>query len=403
MAVKGILLFLYGLLLSAVIGVIAAAFLILEGAMTGLVWTSDNQVIQTILIIAGSIILYYLLKRWPELPQTAHDSISELKANQTIDYQDVFYNLLITLVILIFGAGVGPEAALLSTIISLSIWQADNLRYFYFHYDELKELSIKTALAQLLNPFKYRQRYDETKAVKIPTIVRLKKLLYLVFIINGLVAFSILLKQTDQPSFILKLGQSHWQLAQLKILPVLVIGSYLLALACKVIYNFFCQFMNKINLSLMTRVFLGALGIIIVMWIEPNLLFSGQHSLHLLIDAWSNKSPLFLMGMAILKLALLAWCLNFNWRGGDIFPITFATMTLGFAAAAVLPQYDNLFVVTIVATAVMSELSSPIVAGIFLLFFFPLNLSPIIVLVAALFFLKNKYMPKLNLKINNEV
>ena len=235
MVVKAILLFLYGLLLSAVIGVIAAAFLILEGAMTGLVWTSDNQVIQTILIIAGSVILYYLLKRWPELPQTAHDSISELKANQTIDYQDVFYNLLITLVILILGAGVGPEAALLSTIISLSIWQADNLRYFYFHYDELKELSIKTALAQLLNPFKYRQRYDETKAVKIPTIVRLKKLLYLVFIINGLVAFSILLKQTDQPSFILKLGQSHWQLAQLKILPVLVIGSYLLALACKVI------------------------------------------------------------------------------------------------------------------------------------------------------------------------
>lgn len=402
MAVKGILLFLYGLLLSTVIGVIAAAFLILEGLMTDLVWVSNNQVIQTILIGVGSIILYYLLKRWPNLPQTAHDSISELKENQTIDYQDVFYNLLITLVILIFGAGVGPEAALLSTIISLSIWQADNLRYFYFHYDELKKSSLKTALAQLLNPFKYRQKYDETKAVKIPAIVRLKKLLYLIFIINGLVAFSMLLKQTDQPSFILKLGQSHWQMSQLKILPVLVVASYLLALVCKFVYNIFCQIMNKINLSLMVRVILGAVGIIAIMWIEPDLLFSGQHSLHLLIGAWSDKAPLFLVGMALLKLALLAWCLNFNWRGGDIFPITFATMTLGFAAAAMLPQYDNLFVVTIVATAVMSELSSPIVAGIFLLFFFPLNLSPIIILVAALFFLKNKYLPKLNLKIENE-
>jgi hypothetical protein len=70
----------------------------------------------------------------------------ELKQNQTIDYQDVFLNLLVTLVILSFGSGVGPEAALLSAIISLSIWQADNLRYFYFQYDELKQLPFRSSL-----------------------------------------------------------------------------------------------------------------------------------------------------------------------------------------------------------------------------------------------------------------
>ena len=135
MTIKRLALLGYGLALSAVIGIIAAAFLILEGLMTDLVWSSHNQIFETFLVIVGSIILYYLVRRFPNLPIVAHDSLAELKTSQTIDYQNVFWNLLITLVILSFGAGVGPEGALLSAIISLSIWESDNLRYLYFLYN----------------------------------------------------------------------------------------------------------------------------------------------------------------------------------------------------------------------------------------------------------------------------
>lgn len=402
MAIKTFNLAIYGLLLSAVIGVIAAIFLVVEGLMTDLVWASNNHIIQTIIIIIGAGILYFLLKRWPTLPKTAHDSITELKASQTIDYEDVFMNLLVTLVILIFGAGVGPEAALLSAIISLSIWQADNMRYLYFQYDELKKLPLHEALGRLLNPFKYRQKYDQELAPKVPAVVLMKKVLYGVFAINGIVAFAILLRQTDQPSFILKMGQSHWQLQQLWVLPVLMVAAYFFALICKVCYQYFYKFFHQLDLSLAVKIALGAVGIIIVTYLAPDLLFSGQHSLHLLIGAWSHKSPVYLTIMAILKLVLLAWCLNLNWRGGDIFPITFAAMTQGLAFSMWLPNVDALFVMAIVATTIMSELSSPIVAGIFLLFFFPITLSPIIIIVAALIFLKNKYLPKLNYQIKKD-
>ncbi|KRN98681.1 chloride channel protein [Companilactobacillus kimchiensis] len=397
--IKDIILIVYGLFLSAVIGLIAAAFLITEGFFSDIVWVSNNQILQIILIIIGSGILYYLLKRWPSLPKTAHDSITELKQNQTINYQDVFLNLLITLVILTFGAGVGPEAALLSAIISLSIWQADNLRYLYFQYDVLKQLPFHKALGRLLNPFRYRQKYDDSIAPKMPQILR-KKILYAVFTINGIWAFALLLRQTDQPSFILKLGQSHWQLTQLWLLPVLMIAGYIFAILCKVCYNFFYRIFHRWQLSLLQKVILGAVGIILVSYLAPDLLFSGQHSLHLLIGSWSHKSAGFLTVMALLKLVFLAWCLNLNWRGGDIFPITFAAMTEGFAAASLLPNYDALFVTAIIATTIMSELASPIVAGIFLLFFFPIILSPVIIVIAVLMFLKNKYLPKLNVKLD---
>lgn len=312
MAIKKVLFVGYGLILSAIIGLIAADFLVIEGFMTKVIWLSNSYVFQTFLIIVGSFILYFLLKRWPNLPKTSKDSIKELRQNQTIDYQDVFLNLLVTLVILSFGSGVGPEAALLSAIISLSIWQADNLRYFYFQYDELKQLSLGTSVKRLLNPFKYRQRYDGRIAPKTPKFLKWKKLLYIVFSINGLLAFVLLIKQTDQPSFIMKLGHSHWQLSELWIVPLLMIVGIIIGMILKKLNYLFEKSIQRLNLNLAVRITLGAIGIIVISYLEPNLLFSGQHSLHLLIGAWSNQSATFLFLMALLKLIFLAWCLTFN-------------------------------------------------------------------------------------------
>ncbi|KRK95331.1 chloride channel protein [Companilactobacillus futsaii] len=388
--IKRIALVSYGLILSAVIGVIAALFLIIENLLSELVWMTNNQLLQILFVIVGGFILYSLLKRWPHLPKTAHDSISELKTNQTIDYQDVFANLLITLVILTFGAGVGPEAALLSAIISLSIWQADNLRYLYFHYDELKQLQISERMKRLFNPFAYRQKYNQKIAPKVTKIVRQKKLLYGIFALNGVVSFGLLLRQTDQPSFVTKLGQTNWNLKQIWIVPVLMIFGMIFAQICKWLYQFFTEQISKISLTLSTKVAIGTLGVIVIVLLEPELLFSGQHSLHLLVGDWSQKTALFLIGMAILKLIFLAWCLNFNWRGGDIFPLTFAAMILGFAAAQLLPNFDRLLVVSVVTTTILSELISPIVGGIFLIFFFPIQLWVIILVIAGLLYVIDK-------------
>jgi len=397
--IKKIIFVCYGLFLSAIIGLIAAAFLILENFLTNSVWSNNNQILEALLILFGSGILYYLLRQYPELPRTAQDSLKELRQSKTINYQDVFLNLLVTLVILTYGAGVGPEAALLSAIISLSIWQADNMRYLYFNYDKLKSLSMKDRLKRLFNSFKYRQKYDQKKVPKLHNIRQKKILLYIVFSINGILAFAILLRQTDQPSFVMKLGQSNWQWSETWLIPLLMVAGIVFTVICKMFYAEMIRIATHLKIPLASKIFIGALGIIAVSYWAPDLLFSGQHSLHLLVGEWSQKTPLFLVTMAVLKLLFLVWCLNLQWRGGDIFPITFAAITLGFATAGILTGFDSLFIVAIVATTITSELASPIIAGIFLLFFFPIKLSPVIIVIAAVLFLKNKYLPKLKFTI----
>ncbi|GEO64515.1 hypothetical protein [Companilactobacillus nantensis] len=91
--IKRFVLVVYGFILSAIIGIIAAIFLVLEGFTSELVWSNHNQILEIGLIFLGSLLLYYLLKRWPDLPKTSQDSMHELKLNQTIDYHDVFFNL----------------------------------------------------------------------------------------------------------------------------------------------------------------------------------------------------------------------------------------------------------------------------------------------------------------------
>lgn len=220
--VKKINLFLYGLLLSAFIGAVASLFLFIETILTDFLWQSSRALPNLLVILAGAYLLFLMQRKRPYLPKTAHDSLNELKKEKRAEYRDVFLNLGITLVILCAGAGIGPEAALLSAVISLSIWQADKLRYLYFSYDELRTLPWLVRLKRLASYSKYTHPYTGLLE-KNKRKLREKKLLIAMFILNGLFVFAVLLRETDQPSFVTKLGQSNWRLSELWILlPILV-------------------------------------------------------------------------------------------------------------------------------------------------------------------------------------
>ena len=106
----------------------------------------------------------------------------------------------------------------------------------------------------------------------------------------------------------------------------------------------------------------------------------------------SQQAWYILVIAAIMKLVFLQVCLQTGWIGGDIFPVVFSAILIGFAVAQFFPTIDSLFVVAIFATSLTTQiLGTILVPGIFVGLFFPITLWPVVVLVLFLqWLLKNK-------------
>ncbi|MFW7432083.1 chloride channel protein [Vagococcus carniphilus] len=381
----------YGLLLSSLIGLISFGFIFLESHISHLLWDKllndmPFKVVSVfIFCILGGFCVGKLREKWGDYPQTAHDSIDQLKKIQTVNYRPAFKSLFVALLVLIFGAGVGPEAALLGAIVMLSIWQADKMRYLFFNQETFINLHPIERISHMLHPTKYLVTYNAKSAPKGENFLSTKKALNIFFSVNGLISFTILMKLTKQPSFISKMGDSSWHLKDLWVfIPLLIIG-----LLSGKIYNVFKKKMslwfNFWQDEPVKKALLGSLSIFVVGIFFPNLLFSGQVALGSVPKDYVKFSFLILLLVVVIKLVFLQICLNTGWIGGDIFPIVFASIIQGFAISQVLPAFDVIFIVATVATAMaVTILDSPIGVAIFIALFFPIQMIPVIFATALI-------------------
>ena len=374
---QNVTILLSGFCLSSLIALVAFLFLMAEKFGSHLLWESWGHSVpfpnlyKGLLLLIGGLLVFALKKKWGSLPRTSHELMEELKAEQTVNYRHTWRSLVLALIILVLGAGVGPEAALLGAVIAYSIWQADKLRYLEANRGQLKHLSLKDKLVRLFHPSQYLLTYPASQKGTDK-----KKRLF--FIVNGLIIFVLLMRMTEQPSFITKLGDSQWQAAELVlILPLMFYGL--------LFFFFFRWLMKKIkvclkkySLPLIGKILLGAVAIFGVAVFAPSLLFSGQHAMHSVVEMGLELPVLALLGLSLLKLIFLEVCLETGWTGGDIFPITFASILQGFTFAQLLPGYDPLFVVLVVSLSLaVTLLQKEWLAGIFISLFFPIKLWPI--------------------------
>lgn len=396
----------YGLILSGIIGSISSVFLILVNELTDFLWTDISNNLKTpfiyplFLCIFGGILVGFSRYKWVNLPKTANASIIELKTTQRIDYSYVWLNFLIAFFILVFGASVGPAAAILSSVIALSVWQGDKMRYFYFSYNEWKKESWLIRLKKLALPHNYLISYDPDRAPKEKKLLLFKKFLYMVFIVNGMVAFMFLIKITDQPPFVTKLGETNWGLDELVLfIPFILFGilfSKLYELMERTMNTFFSKMNNKIILSAV----IGGIGIGLMSLIAPNLLFSGQLSMQALPSLVPTLSIATLILASVLKLVLMEFCLKSGWVGGNVLPVIFASILQGYAIATLFPQLDMLFIVAVIgSSASISILKTPLLVGLSLMLFFPKELAPVILIIVVIFIGLSKMSNKLPQKI----
>ncbi|WP_338752685.1 chloride channel protein [Bacillus sp. FJAT-52991] len=398
---KIIRLLVYGLILSGIIGVISSVFLILVNGLIDFLWTDipntlkEPSIYTLLLCIFGGILIGFSRRKWGNIPKTANDAIVELKTTQRMDYSYVYLNLLIAVLILIFGASVGPEAALLSSVIALSIWQGDKMRYLYFSYNEWKKGSLLTRLKKLALPHNYLIPYNPDRAPIEKKLLVFKKVLYMLFICNGIMTFMFFMKISEQPPLVIKLGETSWGLDEAILFIPLVLFGILFSKLYKLIDKAMEKFFSKMNNKIILSAVIGGIGIGLMSLIAPNLLFSGQLSMQELPSLVPTLSIATLILASVLKLILMEFCLKSGWVGGDILPVIFASILQGYAIATLFPQLDMLFIVAVIgSSASIAILKTPLVVGLFLMLFFPKELAPVILTIVVLFISLSKMSKK---------
>lgn len=375
-----------GLILSSLLGVAGFLFLHYSHYVTALLWqeipskVAFSPIYYLVLGSLGGVLIAWSQVKLKSVGVSANKLMGELKLTSRLTYDQVWPNLVMAFFALIFGGSVGPEAGGLAMIIYLSVWLADKLRYMLAHQEEVFNISYVKRLRMLFNFKNYRQAYDPEKA-----IAPKKKRFWVALLIgNGSLVFFLLMKAFHHSSFFVLLGKTNWGKEELFVaLPLVCLGLFF-AKGCQYLSrgiehstSYLAKRVGNPLLSIITGLLIGCLGML-----APNLLFSGQG----VLTAMPNQLPsaLFLITAALLKYAVTEWCLSTSWFGGHIFPILTSSVVFGYGIAELMPTFDQLFVVCLVAmSAAIWLLRSPLLVWLLLALYFPVELLLLSFMIAV--------------------
>ncbi|MBM7711068.1 chloride channel protein [Enterococcus xiangfangensis] len=375
----------YSGLLGLVVGVIVALFLGLSELGHQLLWQilpkalGEPRLYPLIVCTIGGVAIGFFVKAFGRYPRTLQESFDEYQATQRIDYHGgkIVRNLLGSLLVLLFGASLGPEAALVAIIGGVISYVADRRKITADQRTDLLEFGIGTSLGVIfMAPLFGVGRSVEQENWQVVTESKLKKyVLYIFATFTGFIGYLItynLFPNQEQVFAIRKLESSFTWQGLLLVIPMILLGAlfgkFFLALQEKG-EKLNQRIRNPLPLAIFAGIVLGILGTI-----SPYFLFSGEHNLLSFTRQAETMNFFILLLIGFGKIAITVFCLACNWRGGTIFPMIFASIAAALAFANVLPYSPGLLVAVFAASACAVTLKQPLATACLFLLLFPVEL-----------------------------
>lgn len=325
--------------------------------------------------LIGGIIVGLLQKYVGPYPYHMDETLKAVK--QPHFYQGIIWkNFLNAVVILILGAGVGPEAALIAIVAGLVVWINDRLKYVENSPDFWTTNSLGAVMALVFtNPFFGLTEQIETE--KKPKSAS-RYVINIVTIASGWLVFSTLQRFISTPFFHLRFHHFNWSInwlwAALIAFILAEIYSWLYAQAIKPIQNI-SKLKAPISLAILGGLVLGLTGI----W-SDYLLFSGEESILTLTKTYSTMSVNFLLILGVSKMLLAIFYNAVGWRGGDIFPNIFGSICLGLAVAVALGLPAAAMASVSCAVILTNIMKKPLIVCGLLVLVLPLSVFPLVII-----------------------
>lgn len=323
----------------------------------------------------GGLLIGLWEKRFGAYPRELPEIIGTLKAGKKLPYNNLHIIGVAALLPLIFGGCLGPEAGLTGIIAGLCFWFTDKFKFAFSEMDELAKIGIAATVGIIFRSPLFgfiNQVEDENKPMPIPKGKKI--LIYFIGILGGFGAFNLLsnvlweLPGLGNFPAIAVMGPSEWFAA----IPLALIGG-----AFGILYFLFTRIVRvsvrPLKKYLVLRAILGGMILGGVGILLPYTMFSGEQQLAGIMTTWQGMSVGLLLITGIVKLLMGNICLEMGWRGGNIFPVIFSGVSIGYAFATFLP-IDPIFCVAVVTTALTSAiLRKPLAVVLLLLICFPIN------------------------------
>ncbi|UVI30948.1 chloride channel protein [Paenibacillus spongiae] len=396
-------LILYSIIIGGVTGLLTWSFLAVTSLTTRFLWDYLPRSIDVgywtlIVCIVGGVLVGLCQKYFGSYPRKMEDVVAEFKETKRIDYRSGYKSAITALCVLSFGASLGPEAALVGIVGGLSTWAGDVIKSLVKkkaienEYGEIIiEYSIEATVgmifrAPLLGANTFFEDRKDSRRIK-----SIKILVYSITTAAGFGVFLLLSKIDNRHFSIADFGQATIGKHEIVAIIPLILAGVLLAK----LYEFFGYILHKMLKPLenykVIKAVTGGLVLGVIGTILPITLFSGEHQLTEVASEWTEMSIYLLLIIGIVKLFLTEFCLASGWRGGHIFPIIFAGVSIGYGIA-LLFSLDPVTSIAVITTSLTSGvLKKPIAVVFILIMIFPVKLI-IPLLLAA-------YLPMYLLKI----
>lgn len=395
------------IIVGGVVGFLTWGFIAVVSFTTHFLWTtlpnSLNIKNWTILVcLVGGVLVGLCQKYFGNYPRKMDEVLDEFNATKRVDYKSLPKSVITSLSVLSFGASLGPEAALVGFVGGLSTWAGDVLKSLVKkkqvineYGDIIIEYSIEATIGMIFRSplIGVATFFEDKKDLKIIKLI--KAIVYLITTFVGFGVFIFLSKIDNRNFSLANFGTATVGKNEIiAIIPLIFIG-----VLFSMLYEFFGNILHKMLKPLenykLIRAVIGGLVLGVIGTILPLTLFSGEHQLTELAAGWSGMSIYLLFILGIVKLFITEFCLATGWRGGHIFPIIFAGVSVGYGISLLIP-IDPVVSVTIITTALTSgALKKPMATILVLLLLFPIKLIIIMILAA--------YLPIYILKYKNKI
>lgn len=403
------------MVLVAVLGIISAVvtfiFIALVDQGIDLIWKQiapslgvDPRLFTFLACTLGGLLVGLLVKIFGDHNAIFAELMQEFGRTGRFDYRNAPGIVITSLVSLISGAALGPEAALADACGGIGTWISDR---FNLEERETRTMGfggLSGMLAAFItNPFggallSLESAQDETTGRKVyfwelfPSLLA-SAVATVVFVgLSG----SFFARLYTFPDYTPRLRDL------LLAVPLSLIGG-MAGILFTLMFRRLRQMMQVLKGRLVLRSLIGGVGMGLIGALLPLTLFSGEEQTLDLVQHAAEIGFVMLVLLAFSKLLATSLLLATGWKGGYVFPIMFAGVALGMACESLFPGISvAVNVAAVLAGALVAALRAPLFSALFTLAMVQVQTAPVVavavlvssLLVALLMLREARKMPK---------